>query len=137
MTRAIVAALSSFLAAVSGVQARPAVVLPLAPARYKIQFTVDEQALAQLRRARALMRHRVPDGGAGAIFTHALTLLVGRLETTKLGKARRPCASRDTASGSRVIPAALRREVWQVLSAAGPQAAASRPSIPRAARRPG
>jgi hypothetical protein len=92
--------------------ARPAVVLPLAPARYKVQFTVDEEAFAQLRRAQALMRHRVPDGDAGAIFTHALTLLVERLEKTKLGTAKRPCASRDAASGSRAIPVALRREVW-------------------------
>ena len=101
-------------AGTSSAAARRAVIQPLAPERYKVQFTMDADAAAQLRRAQELMRHRVPDGDVGAIVTYALALLVERLETTKLAAAKRPRPPRETASSSasRAIPAAVRREVW-------------------------
>lgn len=54
---------------------RPAELKPLAPERYKIQFTVGREAYEQLRRAQDLLRHTIPDGDPGAIFERALSLL--------------------------------------------------------------
>lgn len=40
---------------------RPAVVVPLAPERYKVQMTVSRQTHDKLRRAQDLLRHSVPN----------------------------------------------------------------------------
>ena len=86
---------------------------PLAPERYKVQFTLDGANMALLRRAQALMRHRVPDGDVGAVFTLALTALVEAVEKTRLAATARPrTSSRASKNDSRAIPAAVRREVW-------------------------
>jgi len=54
----------------------------------------------------------VPDGDVAVIFDRALTVLLERLEKTKVASAERPRASRRTDSHSRHVPAAVRREVW-------------------------
>ena len=92
---------------------RPASVTPLAPERYKIQFTVSRETHDRLRRAQDLMRHTIPDGDPGAIFERALALLVGELERTKLAATDRPRTDQTHASRSRNIPAAVKRAVWQ------------------------
>ena len=89
------------------------VLAPLASDRYRVQFTLDAEAGALLRRAQDLMRHQVPDGNVGVVFTRALTLLVARLEQAKLASTGRPRASaRTSESHTRTIPAAVRRQVW-------------------------
>jgi hypothetical protein len=92
---------------------RPAIVTPLAPERYKVQFTVSRETHDKLRRAQDLLRHSIPNGDPAAIFDRALTLLVADLEQAKLAATERPRAARPPASGSRHIPAAVRREVWK------------------------
>ena len=99
-------------ASASARPSRPAVLSPLAPERYKVQFTADSGTFALLRRAQDLMRHRVPDGDVGAIVARALSLLVEHLEKTKSATGQRPRPFRGNAQGSRYIPAAVRREVW-------------------------
>ncbi len=47
---------------------RPAVVEPLAPSRYKVQFTASAELHDKLERLRALMRSSVPDGDLEAII---------------------------------------------------------------------
>jgi len=97
---------------VPSVQKRAAVVAPLAPERYKVQLTVSRETHDKLRRAQDLLRHTIPNGDPAVIFDRALTLLVADLEKAKLAATRRPRASRPAASGSRHVPAAVRREVW-------------------------
>jgi hypothetical protein len=92
--------------------ARPAVVAPLAPERYKVQFTVSRETHDKLRRVQDLLRHSIPDGDPAAIFDRALTLLLSDLERAKLAATARPRTSRPPTAGSRHIPAAVRREVW-------------------------
>jgi hypothetical protein len=92
---------------------RPAIVTPLAPERYKVQFTVSRATHDKLRRAQDLLRHSIPNGDPAAIFDRALTVLLVDLEQAKLGATARPRAARPAASGSRHIPAAVRREVWK------------------------
>jgi 5-methylcytosine-specific restriction endonuclease McrA len=91
---------------------RPTVVLPLAPERYKVQFTISAETHENLRRVQDLLRHSIPDGDPAKIFDRALTLLLEDLERTKLAVTRQPRRARATADRSRHIPAAVRREVW-------------------------
>jgi hypothetical protein len=67
---------------------KPAVVRPLAPARYQIQVTVSADTHEKLRRAQALLRHAIPDGDPAAVIDRALTLLVEHLERTRCAATR-------------------------------------------------
>jgi hypothetical protein len=91
---------------------RPAVVSPLAPERYKVQFTASRETYDKLRRAQDLLRHTIPDGDPAAIVDRALTLLLSHLEKAKLAATERPRPPRTAAARSRHIPAAVRREAW-------------------------
>ncbi len=91
---------------------RPAVVAPLAPERYKIQFTASRELHDKLRRAQELLRHTVPDGDIAIVIDRALTMLVEGLERRKLAAARRPRAQQSRLAESRYVPAAVKRTVW-------------------------
>jgi hypothetical protein len=92
---------------------RPAEVKPLAPERYKIQFTVSHETYEKLRLAQDLMRHTVPNGDPAMVFERALALLLADLERARIGKATRPRAARAVNQDSRHIPAAVKRTVWE------------------------
>ena len=92
---------------------RPPIVTPLAPERYKVQFTVGKETYEKLRRVQDLMRHNVPDGDPAAIFDRALSLLLENLERAKLASAKRPRCTRPVAPWSRHVPAGVKRAVWK------------------------
>ncbi len=92
---------------------RPATVTALAPERYKVQFTVSRETHDRLRRVQDLLRHSIPNGDPAAIFDRALTVLLLDLERAKLAAAAQPKSARQPASGSRHVPAAVRRDVWK------------------------
>jgi 5-methylcytosine-specific restriction endonuclease McrA len=110
--QATVSECSPLLEAVLATSARKAVIAPLAPERYKIQFTASAETHAKLRQAQDLLRHRIPDGDPAAVIDRALTVLVQHLEKTKLATVDRPRTPRPVHPGSRTIPAAVRRAVW-------------------------
>jgi hypothetical protein len=87
-------------------------VTPLAPERYKVQFTIDQKMHDKLRRAQDLLRHAVPTGDPAEIFDRALTLLIEQLEKAKIAGATRAGRQRPLAPESRRVPAAVRRIVW-------------------------
>ena len=92
---------------------RPApVVTPLAPERFKLQMTIGRETHDKLRRVQDLMRHVNPTGDAAIIFDRALTLLLEDLERRKIAATDRPRTARAANSGSRHIPASVKREVW-------------------------
>jgi hypothetical protein len=88
-------------------------VTPLAPERYKIQFTASREGHDKLRRAQSLLRHVIPNGDLAVVFERALDSLLADLDRKKLAATSRPRPAREAASGSRRIPAAVRREVWR------------------------
>ena len=92
---------------------RSAEVKPLAPERYKVQFTVSRETYERLRHAQDLLRHTIPNGDPAAIFERALALLVAELEKTRLAATKRPQASSRATTRSRHIPASIKRLVWQ------------------------
>ena len=93
---------------------RPAAVVPLAPERYKVQFTASAATCDKLRRAQELLRHQIPNGDLAAVVDLALDLLVENLEKKKFGATDRPRRSGAVALvPSRHIPAEVKRAVWQ------------------------
>lgn len=89
------------------------VVAPLAPERYKIQFTASREMHKKLRYAQDLLRHAVPTGDIAVVFERALAALREQLEKQKCASTLQPREPHPGASGSRHIPAAVRREVWR------------------------
>ena len=80
---------------------RPAIV-PLAPERYKVQFTVSRECHDRLRRVQDLMRHTNPTGDPGVIFDRALALLLVDLDKRKLASAAKPVASGERPTPVRI-----------------------------------
>ena len=70
------------------------IVRALAPERYRVQFTIGQEAHEKLRRLQALLRREIPDGDPGTIFDRALTVLLEKVEKTKLAAAVKPRSSR-------------------------------------------
>ena len=105
------------------VPSRP-VVQPLAPGRYRVQFTASARLHAKLRRLRDLLRTQVPDGDLAAIIEVAVTEKLERIEARRFATTRRPrtdvpkadlpkadLPKADTSPASRHIPAPVRRAV--------------------------
>jgi 5-methylcytosine-specific restriction endonuclease McrA len=93
---------------------RSAVVEPLAPARYKVQFTASAELHDKLKRLQALLRSEVPDGDLAAIIDHAVTEKLERLEARRYAKTSAPrnrLSEANISPASRHIPAAVRRAV--------------------------
>jgi hypothetical protein len=85
---------------------------PLAPARYKVQFTASAELHDKLKRLQALMRSSVPDGDLAVIIEEAVTEKLERLESRRFAKTKTPRKSleqTDTSPTSRHIPAAVKR----------------------------
>jgi hypothetical protein len=95
---------------------RLAQVEPLAPGRYKVQFTASAALHDKLERLRALMRSSVPDGDLAAIVEQAVTEKLQRLEARRFARTQAPrktLAQSETSPTTRRIPAAVRRVVYE------------------------
>jgi hypothetical protein len=96
---------------------RPAVVEPLAPARYKVQFTASAAFHDKLQRLKALMRSSVPDGDLAAILEAAVSEKLQRLEARRFGRTQAPrngLPKEETpVPSSRYIPTSVRRAVHE------------------------
>jgi hypothetical protein len=89
---------------------------PLAPARYKVQFTASAGLHDKLERLRALMRSSVPDGDLAAIIEQAVTEKLERLEARRFGRTKAPrkaLSASESAHSTRHLPAAVRRAVHE------------------------
>jgi hypothetical protein len=104
-----------------------------APERYRVQFTIGQETHEKLRRLQALLRREIPDGDPGAIFDRALTVLLEKVEKSKLAVTAKPrpnrpirpaadtelrepgLPSRTVPPGplSRHVPREVKREVWR------------------------
>ncbi len=95
---------------------RRGTVEPIAPARYRVEFTAGRELRDKLERLRRLMRGSVPGGDLAELIDVAVTEKLARLEARKLGRAvtpKRTVGDTDTTPRSRHVPAAIRRAVWQ------------------------
>jgi hypothetical protein len=88
---------------------------PLAPARYKVQFTAGAELHEKITRAQALLRHQIPDGDLAAVVDRAVTLLLQKLERDRFAATSAPRKAADEADptpSSRRVPDPVRRAVW-------------------------
>ena len=85
---------------------------PLAPERYKVQFTVGRDTHERLRKVQDLMRHVVPNGDVAVIFDRALRMLLRDLERRKLAQVDRVRKTGAMKTTGRHVPSFVRREVW-------------------------
>jgi hypothetical protein len=93
---------------------RPAAVVePLSPGRYRVQFTATEELREKIERLKAILDCSVPDGDLARIFEMAITEMLARREARRFGrtiKPRKTAAQVDTeATPSRYIPLPVRR----------------------------
>jgi len=100
------------------------IVQALAPERYRVQFTIGQETHEKLRQLQALLRREITDGDPGVLFDRALTVLLEKVEKTKLGAAAKPRPNRPIrpgtdnevrkpGPGSRHIPREVQRAVWK------------------------
>ncbi|HEY8147285.1 MAG TPA: hypothetical protein VIK51_00025, partial [Vicinamibacteria bacterium] len=82
------------------VPTRRPIIETTSPERYRVQFTIGKESHEKLRRVQALLRREIPNGDPGAIFDRALTLLLERVERTKLGAAKKPRPPRPIRPGT-------------------------------------
>ena len=89
------------------------IVAPLGGDRFLLRVMLGTGAHQKLERARALLRHQIPNGDPAAVVERALTVLVEQLEKVKYASTRTPRASSATGvATSRRVPAAVKRMVW-------------------------
>jgi hypothetical protein len=89
------------------------VVAPLSATRYRVQFTVGEEAYEELRLAQDLLRREIPNGDPGAIFARAVKLLLAQVAKEKTAATDAPRPAPPSDPGSRHIPATTKRAVWR------------------------
>jgi 5-methylcytosine-specific restriction endonuclease McrA len=90
---------------------RPAVE-PLAPARYRVQFTASAELREKLARLQALS----PGADLAQVIELAVTERLERVEAKRFARVKKPRKSlenADTAPSSRYIPAPVRRAVYE------------------------
>jgi 5-methylcytosine-specific restriction endonuclease McrA len=87
---------------------------PLAPARYRVEFTASDELKHKLGRVADLMRHSNPSGELSVIVERALDLLLAKLEKERLAKstrAREASPPRNKRRG--YVARSVRREVFE------------------------
>ena len=103
-------------ARVAPAPAPPASVQPLAPGRYRVQFTASAGLRDKLERLQALLRSSVPGADLAAVIEDAVTEKLERLEARRFGLTKAPRKNppqTGTKRASRHIPAAVRRAVHE------------------------
>ncbi len=92
---------------------RPARVEPLSPKRFALQITIDQEFRDLLEEAKSLLSHSQPSGDVAEVLKVGLKRLVEELRKRKCAETQAPRPPRRLGSGSRAIPAHVRREVWK------------------------
>jgi hypothetical protein len=89
-------------------------VVPLAPRRYKIEITVDQQTHDKLRMLEDLLGHQLAGADPAIIVSRAIDRLLNdtlKKKAAVTDDARQ--SDRRNNRRTRAIPAVIRREVWQ------------------------
>jgi hypothetical protein len=88
-----------------------AAVAPLSPTRYRYQLTIDDEALALLERARELASHA--SGDDLDLLKRMLRAFIEDQGRRRFATTAKPRDPKGRGNGSRHIPAAVRRAVYQ------------------------
>ena len=85
---------------------------PLAPQRFRFEFTGDQETREIYEEVRDLLSHQIPGGEMALVLKRALQLAKAELMKRKYAVTDRPGRSRGSKS-SRHIPAEAKREVHE------------------------
>ena len=89
-------------------------VTPLAPGRFDLQCTIDQETLDALRYAQDLLGHELPSGDVPQVLKRALQALIPQLEQRRFSATLRPRRRPGHRSEDpRYVPADVQRAVWQ------------------------
>ena len=88
-------------------------VQPLAPERFKIQFTIGAETRDKLNEVQDLLRHSIRTGDLAEIFDRAITLLLKDARRQRFAGTQRLRSGRELLPDSRHVPAAVQRIVWK------------------------
>jgi 5-methylcytosine-specific restriction endonuclease McrA len=86
---------------------------PIAPKRFVLQLTIEQQVHEKLCHLQDLASHRIPTGDLASVLELALDLAIAELEKRKFAASDAPRASRSAGRRPRSIPAAVSRAVWK------------------------
>jgi hypothetical protein len=93
---------------------RHPLVVPRAPDRFEIRFTASAATRDKLRLAQDLLHHAIPSRDPAEIFDRSLDLLLAEVTRRKAAEVATPSdRARLQRTGSRHIPADVRRTVWR------------------------
>jgi 5-methylcytosine-specific restriction endonuclease McrA len=85
---------------------------PLSPSRLRVEFTARAELYEKVERARELLSHALPSGDLGELFERAVDALLEQESRKRFG-AGTPRKARELKPGSRHVPVAIVRAVWQ------------------------
>ncbi len=89
---------------------------PLAPGRYRVQFTASAELRDKIERLRALTSASVPDGSLAALIDLAITEKLQRLEARRFARTaapRKALSETSVTPRTRQVPAAVKRAVYE------------------------
>ncbi len=90
------------------------IVAPLAPGRFRMQFTMTAATEGKLRQAQELLRREIPDGNPDSIIDRALTLLLEDVARRKLADDLGGAV--ESAGGHQVAPHPRARQACRLAS---------------------
>jgi 5-methylcytosine-specific restriction endonuclease McrA len=82
-----------------------------APARFALQVTIGQATHDKLRKAQALLSHRILRGDLAAVLDRVLDLAIEQLEKKKFRASRKPSGLRST--NPRHVPQSVKAAVWE------------------------
>ncbi|MBI3017204.1 MAG: hypothetical protein HYY62_04315, partial [Deltaproteobacteria bacterium] len=97
-------------------------VKPIAPKRFKVEFSASEELTKKIQRAKEILRHKYPKGNLEDIIDEALELLlekkdperkIKRASEKEILRAERPQNDAAVRNDNRYIPQAIQREVYK------------------------
>jgi 5-methylcytosine-specific restriction endonuclease McrA len=89
-------------------------VKPLAPQRFALQVTIDQETHDALCYAQELLSHELPSGDVAQVLAMALKALIPQLEKRKFAATSQPRPRRRSSSPNpRYIPPDVQRAVWK------------------------
>jgi len=87
-------------------------IAPIAPQRFALQVTIDQEAYDLLRDVQDLLGHQVARGDIAEVIKGSLRVNKALLLKRKFAACAKPRKSQAVATGARHIPAEVKRKVW-------------------------
>lgn len=87
--------------------------IPLSPRRYRLHVTIGQLAKDALEELQGLLSHQIPNGDPALVVEQALVALLRDTKKKRAALAKRPRAPKKLTKKTRMIPAHVRRAVFE------------------------